>query len=71
MNTALYITLCLLGNFACFSSSADFFQNQLFLRKKNSGIGSVSVGSVASNFLQRLSVDDACRQRVNWMEDSV
>ena len=26
---------------------------------------------LASNFLQRLSVDDACRQRVNWMEDSV
>ena len=27
------LTLCLLGNFACFLSSADFFRNHLFLKK--------------------------------------
>ena len=29
-----FLTLCLLGNFSCFLSSADFFQTQLF--SKNS-----------------------------------
>ena len=28
-----HLTLCLLGNFVCFLSSADFFQNQLFFEK--------------------------------------
>ena len=34
-----FLTLCQLGNFACFLSSADFFQNLLF-RKILSGVPS-------------------------------
>ena len=63
------LTLCMLGNFACFYVSADFFQNQLF-RKILSGVPSVSnsldpdqvrhyVGpDLGPNCLRRLSADD-------------
>ena len=59
------LTLCMLGNFACFLSSADFFQNQLF-RKILSGIPSecqtvrIQVGSdLGPNCLQRLFASSA------------
>ena len=34
------LTLCLLGNFSCFLSSADFFKINFFLKKILSGISS-------------------------------
>ena len=32
INKGQRLTICLLGNFSCFLSSADFFQNQLFFK---------------------------------------
>ena len=65
-------SLCLLGNFSCFLSSADFFQNQLFL-KILSGIQSEcqtvwikirpDILDLGPNCLQRLPADDTNRQR--------
>ena len=63
-------TICMLGSFACFLSSADFFQNQFFLQNLVSRIPSVSnnlypdqdrllVGpDLGPNCLQRLLSDD-------------
>ena len=46
------LTLCLLGNFACFLSSVDFFQNQLFL--KNS-IRNTSLSALILSYTIRVS----------------
>ena len=67
------LTHCILGNFACILSSADFFQNQLFW-KILWGIPSESVANrldtdqarhfvgpdLVPNCLQRLSADNSC-----------
>ena len=63
------LTLCPLGNCACFLSSADFFKINFF-EKKNSGIPSerqtvwilvrpnISWTCLGPNCMQRLSTDD-------------
>ena len=69
-----FLTLCLLGNFACFLSSADFFQNQL-IGKLLSGIPSEcqtvwiqirpDLGPDLGPYcLQKLSANETNRQRV-------
>ena len=37
-----FITFCLLGNFVCFLSSAEFFSKSTFSKNQFSGIQSVS-----------------------------
>ena len=72
---SLHLTLCLLGNFACFLSSAHFFfKINLFFKKIRNYIIKVSkrldpdqarrhVGpDLGPSCLQRLSADDASRQ---------
>ena len=70
------LTLCLLGNFAYFLTSADFFHNQLF-QKFFQEYGTIRVSNsldpdqarhfvgpdLGPNYLQRLSADDTSRQR--------
>ena len=71
------LTLCLLGIFSHFLSSADFFQKFFFL--KNSFRNTIKVSNsldpdqaghfvrpdLGPNCLQSLSADDTSRQRVN------
>ena len=70
------LTICLLGNVACFLLYADFFHNQL-LGKNLSGIPSecqmlwiqirldILSGHMGLNCLERLSAEDTCLQRIN------
>ena len=72
----IMITLCLLGNFACFLLSADFFSKSTFSKHffRNTCTNTVSnslypgqarqnVGpDLGPNSLQKLSADDTSRQ---------
>ena len=57
------LTLCLLGNFSCFLSSADFFIVN-FLEKFFQGPEQNVGPDLGPNCLQRLSADDTCRQEI-------
>ena len=62
---------CILGNFSCFLSSADFFFQNKLLEKKKSGIPSehqtvwTLIRPNGPNCLPRLSEDGTGRQGVN------
>ena len=77
------LTLCMLGNFECFLSSADFFKYELF--QKNSFENPMIPIRVSKSLdpdevqhfvrpdpgticLQRLSAEETCRQRVNTIQ---
>ena len=71
--STFYVRICLLGNFACFLSSNDFFPNQLFKQILSGNTIRVSnsldpdqarqfVGpDLGPNSLQMLSADDTSR----------
>ena len=62
----LGLTLCMLGNFSFFLSSADIFQNQLF-RKMCAGIPLVTISlypDQACCFVG-LDLDPICSQRLS------
>ena len=70
------LNLCMLGNFSCFLSSADFFSKSTFskiffritIRVSNSldpdQARHIVGPDLGPNCLQRLSVDDTSRQRI-------
>ena len=74
-----FLTHCILGNFSCFLSSADFFFQNYFFEEKKSFSNTIRISNSFDpdqarrfvgpdqglNCLQRLSADDTGRQRVN------
>ena len=75
---SIILTLCMLGNFACFLSYAEFFFQNIFLRKIISGMYIIRVSNsldtdqvrrfvgpdLCPNCLQRFSADGISRQIV-------
>ena len=71
--TSGILPLCLLGNFACFFVVRWFFLQKIF-QEYHQSVKQLGSSGFGPNCLQRLSADDASRQRVNkawpkWSRD--